>query len=352
MDFLPRFATFTRCLVERGDLAENPLYLIDVGCGGGLPEIWQYFQSSIAAVGVDPEPAECERLQQLETNPRIQYVPRFIRLPESHPFRQARGDREPWTGNPWERTSAARAMRILREQSEAAKKSMELRKWDDQELVEPTKTCTIDELVQELAFPDVDFIKIDVDGADLEVLYSAEKTIRESPALGCVLEVNYSGTEDPTDNSFHNVDRVMRGWGFDLFELSTRRCTLSSLPAPFRWDDAPHETEYGRVLQGDALYLRDPCGWDKVPKNQVELSPQKLLKLCCLFELFGTPDHAAELLQARSAEIEPIMETKPLLHLLAHQAAPHLENYDQHIREFNEDPSSFYPSRRPAAPDA
>lgn len=350
MDFIPRFATLTRCLVERGDLDDDPLYLIDIGCGGGLPKIWEYFQHSLAGMGVDPQVSECQRLQEQETRAGFKYVPRFLRLPEDHPFRLQRGEREPWTGNPWERTSSAHAARILQAKTEQEKQFKVLNAWHEQELVETAKTSTLDELVAEQNLPDVDFIKIDVDGPDFEVLLSGEKTIRETPALGVVLEVNYSGSDDPTDNTFHNIDRQMRSWGFDLFELSARRCTLAALPAAFRYDEAPHETEYGRVLQGDALYLRDPCGWDKRPGAAVELSAMKLLKLCCLFELFGSPDHAAELLRDFREKIDPIAETKPLLHLLAHQTAPHLEDYDQHIREFQNDPTSFYPSRRPPPP--
>lgn len=348
MDFIPRYSTLTRCLVERGQFQQSPLHLIDVGCGGGLPKIWDYFQTSLVALGVDPQVSECQRLQALETNPRVKYVPRFLRLPESHPFRQERGDREPWTGNPWERTSSAHAAKILQAKTEAEKQFKVLNAWHEQELVESAQACTLDELVAEQKMPDVDFIKIDVDGPDFEVLLSAENTLRNTPALGCVMEVNYSGTADPTDNTFHNIDRCMRSWGFDLFELSARRCTVAALPAPFRYDDAPHETEMGRVLQGDALYLRDPCGWDKVPAAVVELSPLKLLKLCCLYELFGAPDHAAELLQSRADEIEPVAETLPLLHLLANQVAPHLENYHEHVESFRSDPTSFYPSRRPS----
>ncbi|GAB5558513.1 MAG: hypothetical protein SynsKO_01600 [Synoicihabitans sp.] len=347
MDFKPHFNTLTRCLVERGDFSKTPFYLIDVGCGGGLPKIWDGFQNALAGVGIDPQVSECHRLQEQETRPNFRYVPRFLRLPRDHWFRQQRGEREPWTGNPWERTSAAQAMHILAEKTRQEDQFKVLNAWSGQALVEPTTTSTLDELVEDQLLPDVDFIKIDVDGPDFEVLLSAEKTIRDKPVLGLALEVNFSGTADPTDNTFHNIDRCLRSWGFDLFELSTRRCTMAALPATFRFDEAPHETDYGRVLQGDALYLRDPVGWEKVPENSVALSPTKLLKLCCLFELFSMPDHAAELIRDRNTELEQVVETLPLLHLLAHQSAPHLRNYHEHVNGFRDDPASFYPSRRP-----
>jgi len=350
MDFCPhapRFQTLTQCLVEKGLFANSPFTLVDVGCGGGLVPVWRQFQAGLRAIGVDPQVEECRRLQAAETNPRVRYVPRFLKLPEDHPYHQARGDRGPWTGNPWERTSAAQAMNRLRAEVVPEEQFKTLNAWDSQELVEEATTSTLDELVAEQDVMPVDFVKIDVDGPDVEVLLSAEKTIRESPALGCSLEVNYSGSDDPTDNTFHNVDRILRSWGFDLFDLSTRRCTTAALPASFRFDDAPHQTELGRILQGDALYLRDPVGWRQNENARVELDAVQRLKLCCLYELFNTPDHAAELLVEEPGDTADLIDPKDLLHLLAHQFDPAIENYDEYVAAFVEDPTNFYPSRRP-----
>jgi hypothetical protein len=348
MDFRPRFHTLTRCLVERGLFLSQPLTLIDVGCGSGIPDIWRHFEPSLRGLGVDPQIDECRRLQALETNQALRYVPAFLRLPESHPFRRQRGSREPWTGNPWERTSAAHAMRILADQVAAEQQFTVLNAWDKTELVPPSQTLSLDELVRQQNLGNVDFIKIDVDGPDLEVLLSSEQTITQSPVLGVVLEVNFSGSADPTDHSFHNMDRQMRTWGFELFDLTTRRCSSAALPATFRCDGAPHETLLGRIVQGDALYLRDPCGWNNHPAARVALSPVQLLKLACLLELFNLPDQAAELLRDFAEEVAPIAEAKPLLHLLANEMDPRLESYDTYLQGFRDDPTSFYPSQRPA----
>lgn len=349
MDYRPQFRTLTRCLVERDQFADHPFSLIDVGCGGGIARLWRCFEPALRAVGIDPQIDECLRLTALEKNPAVTFEPRFLRLPESHPFRQQRGDRDPWTGNPWERTSSARAMAILQDQDRVAadKKFSQLNAWPDEKLVAPTRTSTVDELVGELGLSAVDFIKIDVDGPDLEVLLSGEQTVRSNPVLGCMLEVNYYGSDDPTDHTFHNVDRLMRSWGFDLIDLTTRRCTMSALPAAFRFDDAPHETNIGRILQGDALYLRDPCGWAQNPSARVDLDAIQLLKLACLFELFGAPDQSAELLRDHAATVNPVAEVKPLLHLLANELDTGLESYDEYTGQFAADPRNFYPSRRP-----
>lgn len=347
MDFQPQFRTLTRCLVERGLFLDHPFALIDVGCGGGLAPMWRFFEPSLRALGVDPMTTECARLQAAEQNPGVRYAPAFLRLPENHPFRVARGPREPWTANPWTRTSSAAAMDILARRLDAEKKLAQLNAWTEAPLVTPARTLTLDVLAREQGYASVDFLKIDVDGPDLEVLHSAEHTIRQSPVLGLALEVNFFGSADPTDHTFHATDRLLRSWGFELFDLTTRRCSVSALPAPFRYENSPYETLHGRILQGDALYLRDPCGWTKHPAASVPLTPHQLLKLACLFELFQAPDHAAELLAAHTEILAPLAEVRPLLHLLANEIDPSLENYDQFLERFKADPASHYPSRFP-----
>jgi hypothetical protein len=77
----------------------------------------------------------------------------------------------------------------------------------------------------------------------------------------------------------------------------------------------------------------------------VPLDAMKLLKIACLFELFEAPDHSAELLRDHAEIIAPLAAAQRLLHLLANQIDPRLENYD--LSGFKDDPTSFYPSRRP-----
>lgn len=344
MDFGSHHHTLTRCLVERGHFDSHPLTVLDVGCGGGIAPLWRRFEPSLRVLGVDPQISECRRLNAEESNRQVRYVPAFLGLPDDHPFRQARGARSAWTANPWERLSAARAMAILRAQTPPAERVAILNEWHETPLVETAQKLGVDDLAAREGLHAVDFIKIDVDGPDLEVILSAENTVRQSPVLGVVMEVNFFGSADPTDHSFHNVDRLLRQWGFELFDLSTRRFSAAALPAPFRYEGSPAETTWGRLVQGDALYLRDPAGWPEHPAATVPLDPVGLLKLACLFEIFGLPDHAAELLRDRTEELAPLLDTKPLLHLLANEVDPSFDSYDRYLERFHANPAAHYPS--------
>ena len=102
----------------------------------------------------------------------------------------------------------------------------------------------------------VDFLKIDVDGPDFEILNSFDLALETLGVLGVGIEVNYFGSAADTDYTFHNVDRFMKARGFELFGTTVRRYSLASLPSPYV-SNFPAETEFGRPLLGDALYVRD-----------------------------------------------------------------------------------------------
>ena len=342
-----RFTKMTRSLVERGIFASHPFTLLDVGCSGGISPFWRVFEPSLIARGIDPVISECERLNAQESNFNIRYRPRFVGLPDDHPFVQNRGSKEPWGGNPWSRFSSKLACDILKAKTKKEDKLPILNDWQSSGLADPKTKLQVDDLVQEEKLFELDFIKVDVDGYDLDVILSGEEVTRSSPVLGYTLEVNFFGTADDTDHTFHNTDRLMRHWGFDLFDLSLRRYSMAALPAPFEWD-GPMQTLFGRPYQGDAVYLRDPMAGQMRRSTQSALSPYKVLKLACLFECFGLPDHAAELIIANAHSFSNLCNSEELLCILAREIDPSVKNYNEYIDNFSSDPTSFYRSRKRA----
>jgi hypothetical protein len=74
------------------------------------------------------------------------------------------------------------------------------------------------------------------------------------------------------------------------------------------------------------------------------LSQQKILKLACLFECFGLPDHAAELIRANAQSLFALCDPSELLNILATEVDPSVSSYSEYIEKFRSDPTSFYPS--------
>jgi hypothetical protein len=346
MEYTSVFSKMTRAVIEKEILASQSFTLLDVGCSGGIAPFWRVFEPSLIALGVDPVVTECERLSADEKNSRVRYRAEFIGLQEEHPFVQKRGDNKPCGGNPWDRLSARLASDILETKTQTADRLAVLNDWRGAGLNDSKSRISVDELAREENLSGLDYIKVDIDGYDLDVILSAERCTQDSPVLGYTLEVNFYGGTADTDHTFHNTDKLMRQWGFDLFGLSLRRYSAAALPAPFEWD-VPAQTVFGRPYQGDAVYLRDPmaAGTQGAPRCPA-LTSQKLLKLACLFECFGLPDHAAELIRANAESLLTLCDPQELLNILAQEVDPTVASYPEYIEKFASDPTAFYRSRR------
>ena len=328
------FAPKLVAALHRRDLLPS-LLLLDVGASGGIPSHYRSFGERLAAVGFDPQVAEIERLNQAEPNLLITYEAAWIGCddsllmgPADWETARARSD------HPWSRLSAARAAAAMAREA-APGPAVELARL----------RYGLDNYVARNAVGDVDMIKIDTDGHDFEVLLGAAVTLAQCRVLGVEIEVQLHGAEHPCANVFHNIDRFLRGRGFSLFDFAPHRYSRAALPARF-FHDFPAQTVSGQVVWADAVYLRDLADPDYRVMHRFAEDRDKLLKLCCLFEIFGLPDCAAELLLRLHREeiVDPA-----LCRLLLDELAPEGESYDTYVARFDRDPTAFYPSHRSAS---
>jgi Methyltransferase FkbM domain len=81
----------------------------------------------------------------------------------------------------------------------------------------------------------VDFIKVDTDGGDYEVLCGAERILDRHMVLGLLVEVQFHGISHLHSNLFANIDRLLREHGFSLFDLDVYHYTRGVL----LWQRAP-----------------------------------------------------------------------------------------------------------------
>ncbi len=105
----------------------------------------------------------------------------------------------------------------------------------------------------------------------------------ERQVLGVGLEVNWFGSANPTEHTFHNTDLFLREQGYALFGVTFRSYSRTDLPAPFL-HELYAQTRFGQPYQGDAVYVRDlaaPYQRGLVAKY----APEKLVKLASIYEL-------------------------------------------------------------------
>ncbi|MDA8050841.1 MAG: FkbM family methyltransferase [Rhodospirillales bacterium] len=338
MELLTGATEFARLVAGRLD-PDSPLRLVDVGCSGGIDEPFRAFGERLSAWGFDIDGGECARLQAAETFPKVRYIAGRVGLPEGHPFLVARAAGSRTSGNPWDRLSVAATQRY-RQAGMASGPAAAL-----PELVELGSFFVAE------GIRDLDFLKIDVDGEDFAILSGLEGKLATLGVLGVGIEVNFYGTDNPTDHTLHNVDRFMRQQGYDLFGLSVRHYSAAALPARYAFESLPAQGRFGRPLQGDALTMRDLSAPTQRLAAAV-MTPAKLAKAAAIFSLADLPDCAAEVLITFRDRLAPLMDVDAALDLLTEAAREDgmPTRYRDYLAAFAADAACFY--QRPRQPES
>jgi hypothetical protein len=336
-------------IVKRLDA--EPFKLIDVGCSGGIDRRWRLLEPNLHATGFDANVQECTRLREAERNKHVEYIASFVDIEPTHPFAKQAAGKSFWGRNPWNRLAVARATELKASRTARASNEALTREnlWRQAQLADPEKPIVLSEFITARGITNIDFIKIDVDGADFNILNSLDGLLSKLNVMGLLLEVNWFGTSESTDHTFHNTDRFMKQHGFDLFDVTVRRYSMAALPGRFVWP-FPSDSmgPAGRPLQGDALYLRDLVSPEFIDLAR-RMTTEKLWKSALLFDLFDMPDCAAELLIAYADRFGGRVVVRPMLDTLARRQSSSLGrmwDYREHMRRFDEQDRAFYPPKR------
>lgn len=326
-------------------------HLVDVGCSGGIDRQWRRLRHALRALGIDPDVDEIERLKTKEKNPGITYLNAFAGIAADHPFAQKKTDKPDLERNPWSRLSTPRYIERAypdeKEVSDKEKRSANL--WTGAHLADPDSPVVVPEYLDNCGITSLDFLKIDVDGKDFDVLQSFDRALTELGVLGVGIEVRFWGSQEETDGTFHNVDRFLKTRGFELFNLTIRRYSTKALASRFV-GRAPGATETGRVHQGDAMYARDLGSglYDDFAKS---LTAEKVLNLVVIFAVFDLPDCAAEVVLKFRSLLGRRWDVERMLDLLAAQARRDLVckpgSYRRHLEKFEQRPRAFLGTKNP-----
>jgi FkbM family methyltransferase len=147
------------------------------------------------------------------------------------------------------------------------------------------ETTTLDQFCEVESIGNIDFLQIDVQGADLDVLRGSANLLSRS-VLGVQIEVEFSPlyNEQPL---FRDIDQYLDKYGFSLFDLLLTRRTRAR--SPIR-----SQLREGQLLWGDAIYFRDLMSG----KDFLDIkTPEQILKLACLADVLQFPDYSLELLE-------------------------------------------------------
>jgi FkbM family methyltransferase len=155
-------------------------------------------------------------------------------------------------------------------------------------LNETTIACrTLDDVLMEEDLTDVDFIKLDTQGSELEILKGSISTLADA-VFGLEIEVSFAEiyTGQPL---FANVDVFVRQYGFNLIDLRTISWKRSV--------GARVGNSKGQLMHADALYFRRPMILrDALVKPDSVFARSKLLRALSICQIYGFLDYGIELL--------------------------------------------------------
>jgi|SRR5689334_20096562 len=325
--------------LAKSKYAIQELFLIDVGASGGIDEFWTCFGPSLKAIGFDPLIAEVDRLNAARSHPGVRYEAAFVGCPDYDSLFPPSLRQNPIAGkdnSSFPQTSAARAAEMMRMNAvkEIYNAGAEVRFTE--------RRVSLDHYVRQSEFASVDFVKIDTDGHDIEVILGAKQMLNDRQVLGVCIESQLHGSPHPYSNTFANIDRLLREWGFTLFDLDLWRYSRSSLPDKFHYR-IPAQTVSGQIQWGEAVYFRDLARPDYERMHGFTAGIEKKIRLACLFEIYGLPDCSAQVLSQLLEQTGDPFFSKVLDDLVA-QYRGSRKSYSQFLQYFDSDPKRFYPS--------
>lgn len=160
------------------------------------------------------------------------------------------------------------------------------------------ETTTLDSFCASELIDTIDFLQVDVQGAELNIFQGAQQIIKNS-TLAIQTEVEFAPIYK-NQPVFADVDSHLRQQGFFLQELKelvwiSKKSfpglgyNKTSLPPELKAGVPQHFS--GQLLWGDAFYFQDLIG------QSSPVSPEKLLKQACIADILYFPDYALELLE-------------------------------------------------------
>jgi FkbM family methyltransferase len=328
-----------------GVLDGHPLTLADIGMRGGIQGYWPVFGKNLRVIGFEPDEGQFAQLSAqrhdyeqivlpyvLDSEPRQRDF--YIRLHN----RAADGF---YTGLKW---WSGRMGLTVKEKLPHDYASF-LPGLNDRESTQnssPVQTTTFDIVARQHNLGEIDFMKFDTEGAELDILKGAADQLKSGGVLGIEVEIRTLPTLDSP--LFHEVYAYLYERGFFLADVDLHKRSRAVLPLPVAADHRDHlnrpmavgHTIGGQIALGDALFMRDLLTeqFEPEPGNAQHL--YRIIKHACLYELFAMPDCAAELLVYYR---KPLMELTDVDNLLTYLVPDYFLRpmcYEEYLAHYEE----------------
>ncbi len=253
---------FETILEKFSDLyLKNPIVLVDIGSTGGVSKEWKTFAGHLLVIAFDPD----ERAVNQKT---FEYDLEMI----------SSGLYDGKTTTKLYITKGQVSTSILKPAMDFLKKFPDSDRFE----VEREEDITVDALDTLLGNDRrVDFLKIDTQGSEYEIIQGARQTIGKS-VLGIEVEVNFV-ERYKNQKLFLEIDAELQAMGFYLFDISAgywKRSVGKSFGG-----------RKGQIIMGDALYLRTEESFKRMVEQSTE-KPVLIFHAILIALRFGYLDYA------------------------------------------------------------
>jgi len=286
-------------------IKSDPLVLADAGARGELQYPWRGLKdSSVFVLGFEPDKEECKKLNQQKVKNRI-YLPTALWSLEgtinihisknpgaSSVYPPDMDFIKRYCGEHWEARITDKVVEV--------------------------KCTTLDKVLEDRK-SDCDFLKIDTQGSEFEILSGAAGSLKEK-VFGVLVET-WTSEVHKGQRLSGDILVFMKNMGFSLFDIN--------IAAAWRRRIEKNLKLFGKrqVIGLDFLFFKDA---DKFIEGEKKLS--KVIKAAAISDVYGFPGYALELLNSANSMDNGIKTLKNIKDNIIHNSLKQSRFYKKYIR--------------------
>ena len=303
----PPYPCFTVEICRRGLLGE-PFRLIDVGVRGGVGEHWLFFGDHLELWGFDPLEEAIEPLRSANKRPgRMHYFTMGLGdKDEARPFRF-------YPENPPSSHFAA---------SNGCNNDAIDSHWQQVQL------RRLDTLFADGTIGPVDFMKMDAETYEVEIIRGAERFLAESGIFGVESETAFFRTPRNPRSHFVELFEELAPLGFDVYDAGIHRAPRAAMARGFpKLEGESYKLRpVGRAWVFDFLFLR---GFEQIDAST---SIDRLLKIIAVAETYGLQDVGLEILLTHKNRLSKRLDVEQAADWLVRDRTDTKLTYREYLR--------------------